>query len=38
MCLYIDIINLFIEMAKIVIASLNEIVDDKDNKEDRFEL
>ena len=38
MCLYIDIINLFFEMAKIVIASLNEIVNDKDNKEDRFEL
>ena len=38
MCLYIDIINLFIEMVKIVAASLNENVDDKDNKDDGFEL
>ena len=38
MCLYIDIINLFIEMIKIVAASLNENVDDKDNKDDGFEL
>ncbi len=36
MCLYIDIINLFIEMVKI--ASLNENVDDKDNKDDGLEL
>ena len=36
MCLYIDIINLFIEMIKIVAASLNENVDDKDNKDDGF--
>ena len=34
MCLYIDIINLFIEMVKIVAASLNDNVDDKDNKDD----
>ena len=38
MCLYIDIINLFIEMVKIVAASLNENVDDKDNKDDGLEL
>ena len=38
MCLYIDIINLFIEMIKIVAASLDENVDDKDNKDDGFEL
>ena len=35
MCLYIDIINLFIEM---VATSLNENVDNKDNKDDGFEL
>ena len=38
MCLYIDIINLFIEMIKIVATSLNENVDDKDNKDDGFKL
>ena len=32
------IINLFIEMVKIVAAFLNENVDDKDNKDDGFEL